>query len=150
MKQNILETIIGFLTIITSLLFITFAYNKLGNSSDVKNSYPITANFQNVEGIFEGSDVMLAGIKVGSVEKLTLDKTSFFAIIALRINNDVKLPKDTQAAVATSGLLGNKFISLTPGAADEELVANDEIKRTQSSLNIEAIISKLMYSITNK
>jgi len=150
MKQNILETIIGFLTIITSLLFITFAYNKLGNFSDVKNSYPITANFQNVEGIFEGSDVMLAGIKVGSVEKLTLDKTSFFAIIALRINNDVKLPKDTQAAVATSGLLGNKFISLTPGAADEELVANDEIKRTQSSLNIEAIISKLMYSITNK
>ena len=150
MKQNILETIIGFLTIITSLAFIIFAYNKLGKSSDDKNSYPITAHFQNVEGIFKGSDVMLSGIKVGSVEKLVLDKASFLAIITFRISNDVKLPKDTQAAIVTNGVLGNKFISLVPGAADEELAANDEIKHTQSSLNIESIISKFMYSITTK
>ena len=150
MTQNIVETILGFFIIIIALVFLAFAYNKAGDSSDLDNSYPIKARFQNAEGIFEGSDVMLAGIKIGFVETLTLDKTNFFAVIKFRINNDIKLPKDTQASISTSGFLGGKFISLTPGASDEELSMNDEIKHTQSSLNIETLISKLMYSISNK
>ena len=150
MTQNIVETIVGFFIIIIALGFLTFAYNKADNSSDIAKTYPIKARFQNAEGIFEGSDVMLAGIKVGFVETLSLDKNSFFAVIKFRINNDIKLPKDTQASISTSGFLGGKFISLAPGAADEELAANDEIKHTQSSLNIESLISKLMYSISNK
>jgi phospholipid/cholesterol/gamma-HCH transport system substrate-binding protein len=150
MTQNTIETIVGFITIITALIFLTFAYNKGDDSSDIKNTYPIKASFQNAEGIFEGSDVRVAGIKIGFVEKLTLDKNNFFAIINFRINNDIKLPKDTQAAISTSGFLGSKFISLTPGASEEELSANDQIKHTQSSLNIESLVSKLMYSIGNK
>jgi phospholipid/cholesterol/gamma-HCH transport system substrate-binding protein len=150
MTQNIVETIVGFFIIIIALGFLTFAYNKADNSSDITKTYPIKAHFQNAEGVFEGSDVMLAGIKIGFVETLSLDKNSFFAVIKFRINNDIKLPKDTQAAISTSGFLGSKFISLAPGAADEELAANDEIKHTQSSLNIESLISKLMYSISNK
>ena len=150
MTQNIVETIVGFFIIIMALVFLAFAYNKVGDSSHNENTYPIKAHFQNAEGIFEGSDVMLAGIKIGFVETLNLDKTNFFAVVQFRINNDIKLPKDTQAAIATSGFLGSKFISLTPGASDEELTASDEIKHTQSSLNIESLISKLMYSISNK
>jgi phospholipid/cholesterol/gamma-HCH transport system substrate-binding protein len=146
MKQNIIETVIGFVVIIVSLAFLMFAYKAGKPSSNEAGGYRISARFQNAEGIIDGSDIMLAGIKIGSVESLDLDKTSFLAILNLRINQNVKLPKDSQASVVTSGFLGNKFISITPGSSEDDLVDNDQIKYTQSSVNIEALIGKLMYS----
>lgn len=150
MKQNIIETIIGFVVIITSLVFLAFAYKSSSPSSNEAGGYKIIARFQNAEGIIDGSDIMLAGIKIGSVESLNLDTNSFLAILNLRINPHVKLPKDSQASVVTSGFLGNKFISITPGSSDEELANNDQIKYTQSSVNIEALLGKLMYSFGSK
>lgn len=146
MKQNILETIVGFVVIIISLTFLIFAYKAAKPSSKQAGGYRISARFQNAEGIIDGSDIMLAGIKIGSVESLVLDKTSFLAILNLRIDQNVKLPKDSQASVVTSGFLGNKFISITPGSSEDELADNDQIKYTQSSVNIETLIGKLMYS----
>lgn len=93
---------------------------------------------------------MLAGIQVGTVEKLVLDKTNFMAIVTLKLNKKVKLPKDSQAAVNTSGFIGGKYIAINPGSADEDLEDKDQIKYTQSSINIESLIGKLMYSLTNK
>ena len=144
MKQNIIETIIGFVVIITAIYFLMFAYNA-NNKLQATATYILKARFQNVEGIVEGSDVLIAGIKVGSVEKMTLDKESFMAVLELNIDKDIKLPKDSQAAVATGGFLGNKFIALTPGSEDEDFVANDQIKYTQSTINIEALIGKFLY-----
>lgn len=145
MKQDYIETIIGFIVIAITIFFLSFAF-KTGHQSKNGNSYSLNATFQNAEGIVPGSDIMLAGIKVGSVEKLTLDKNSFSAILTMRINNDIKLPQDTSAGVTTSGFLGSKFIALNPGAADEELKNGDQIKYTQSSINIEALLGKFMYS----
>ncbi len=151
MKSNAIETIVGFTVIIIAMVFLGFAYNKGGsNLRGDNNGYLVQAAFQNAEGIVEGSDIRLAGIRIGVVESLHLDKNTFLALISLRIDPDIKLPKDSQAAVATNGLLGNKFISITPGSLEENLVDNDEIKYTQSAINIEALISKLMYSFTNK
>lgn len=145
MKQSIIETLVGFLVIIIAILFLSFAYNK-NNSARIDNGYLINASFENAEGISSGSDVRLAGIKIGFVEAMELDKNSFLAILHLRINKAIKLPKDSRAAIATFGLLGDKFISITAGESEEDLAENDNIKYTQSTINIESLINKLIYS----
>ncbi|KIJ88550.1 outer membrane lipid asymmetry maintenance protein MlaD [Rickettsia asembonensis] len=143
MKQNIIETIIGFVVLIIALLFLIFAY-KTGSSITSSKGYQVTANFQSAEGIAVGSDVMISGIKIGSVKKITLDPNSFYASVYLNINDNVKIPKDSKAQVVTSGLLGGKYISIVPGNDDENLAANEEIRYTQSAINIESLINKIV------
>lgn len=149
MKQNIIETLVGFVVIITALVFLTFAYN-IGHDSKPDGYYSLKARFENSEGITSGSDVMISGIKIGFVDKLDLDKISFMANLTMRINKDIKLPKDSQAAITTSGFLGGKFIAIIPGGDDATLADNDQIKRTQSSVSIESLIGKLIYSFGSK
>ena len=146
MKYNILETIIGFAVIIIAGLFFSYAY-KLGNPNSTDNTYIIKAQFQNIDGINEGTDIMMAGIKIGDVKKLSLDKDNYMAILDFSLNSGVKLPKDSRFAVSTSGLLGGKYISVSPGGDEENLVAGDIVKNTQSSINLEELIGKLMYSM---
>ncbi|WP_347938528.1 outer membrane lipid asymmetry maintenance protein MlaD [Rickettsia oklahomensis] len=149
MKQNIIETIIGFVVLIIAVLFLIFAY-KTGSSITHSKGYQVTANFQSAEGIAVGSDVMISGIKIGSVKKITLDPNSFYASIYLNINDDVKIPKDSKAQVVTSGLLGGKYILIVPGHDDENLADNEEIRYTQSAINIESLINKIVSSFGNK
>lgn len=149
MKQNIIETLIGFVVLIVALLFFLFAYNQ-GSQNSNQEGYMLRANFQSVEGILTGSDVMIAGIKVGAVKSLILDNNSFMAKMELVINNDIKIPADSQAVVASSGLLGGKYIMIVPGADDEILKDKEQIKMTQSAVNLESLIGKLIYSISNK
>ncbi|OZG32463.1 outer membrane lipid asymmetry maintenance protein MlaD [Rickettsia endosymbiont of Culicoides newsteadi] len=145
MKQNVIETLVGFIVIVVAIGFFIFAY-KIGNSSRVESGYMLKANFQNAEGIVRGSDVMLAGVKIGSVIDITLDKSSFFALLTICINNDIKLPKDTSIAIVTGGILGSRYISVTPGSSEENLAIGEQIKYTQSAVNIESLIGKLIYS----
>lgn len=148
MKQNIIETIVGMAVIVIALWFFIYAYNTNRMNTD-DEGYEVTAKFQNAEGIVIGSDIMTAGIKIGEVSDMTLDRDTFFAVMKLNIHKGIKLPKDSQAAVVSSGFLGNKYISITPGIAEEDLNDHDVIRFTQSSVNIESLIGKFMYSFGN-
>jgi phospholipid/cholesterol/gamma-HCH transport system substrate-binding protein len=148
MNQNILETIIGFIIIVVATVFAIFAYSTSGNTED-EIGYVLEARFQNAEGIFVGADVMLAGIKIGSVLDLTLDRDTFFAIMKIGVKKDVKLPQDSQVAIVSSGFLGGKFVSVSPGGDVVDLKDGDQVKFTQSSVNMEALIGKFMYSYGN-
>jgi len=145
MRQNVIETILGMIILAVAVWFFAYAYNtnRMNNDTD---GYIVTARFQNAEGIVIGSDIMTAGIKIGEVWDMTLDRNSFFAIVKLKINKGIQLPKDSQASVVSSGFLGGKFVAIAPGASDDDLKDNDVIKFTQSSVNIEALIGKFMYS----
>ena len=145
MKQNVIETAIGFIILTIAGWFFAYAYNvnRMNNDTD---GYMLTARFQNAEGIVIGSDIMTAGIKIGEVYDMTLDRNTFFAVMQLKINKGIQIPKDSQAAVVSSGFLGGKFIAIAPGASDDDLQDNDTIKFTQSSVNIESLIGKFMYS----
>jgi len=149
MKGGAIETIVGFLVILTAAGFFAFVYN-ISNSSKTKDGYLLKAHFQNIEGLTNGSDVKLSGIKIGYVDNIKLEKDTYFAIVDLRIEKDVSIPADSRAAVSTSGLLGGKYISINPGASEENLASNGQLKFTQSALNLEDLISKLMYSVTSK
>ncbi|PCJ29853.1 MAG: outer membrane lipid asymmetry maintenance protein MlaD [Rickettsiales bacterium] len=149
MKHSAVETLVGFLVILVATGFFIFAYNT-SNVAKAANSYAIFANFQNIDGITDGADVKLSGIKVGYVENVTLEEETYFATVKLRIDSNVDIPKDSRAIVSTSGLLGGKYIRINPGPSDYNIPDSGKIIFTQSALNIEDLIAKLMYSLTSK
>ena len=85
------------------------------------SGYPLTAKFDRIEGIREGGDVRISGIKVGSIVSERLDPKTYLAIVKISVDPTLKLPDDTVAEILSSGLLGDKYLALVPGSADEDL-----------------------------
>lgn len=144
MANNAIETVMGAVVLAVAGGFLYFAYNN----SNVKHidGYSVTADFSNIAGISVGSDVRIGGIKVGVVEAVDLDPKSYEAIARLRVQDNVKLPKDSSAAVQSTGLIGDKFVSLEPGGDDAMMKDGDRIAITQSSVSIEEMIGKFVFS----
>jgi phospholipid/cholesterol/gamma-HCH transport system substrate-binding protein len=144
MANNAIETVMGAVVLAVASGFLYFAYSN----SDVKpiEGYALTASFTNISGISPGSAVRVGGIKIGVVEALDLDPKSYQAIAKLRIGDNVKLPRDSSAAVQSSGLLGDKFVALEPGGEDENLKNGEKIAFTQPSVSLEEMIGKFVFS----
>lgn len=119
---------------------------KLGAGALVgSDTYALEARFANTGGLNKGAIVMLAGVQVGRVEDIRLDPSDFSAIVDMNILSSVKLPADTMASIRTSGLIGDKFVSLAPGAEEDYLVASDRIIMTESAVELESLISKMAF-----
>ncbi len=144
MQKNIIETLMGAVVLVVAGVFFVFAYK--GSGMQIENGYVLKANFANASGIALGSDVRIGGIKIGTVSDLTLDANSYEAVVFMQIRSATKLPKDSSASVVSSGLLGEKYIQITPGGDDKMLVGNDKIEFTQSAVNLEEMIGKFMFS----
>ncbi len=144
MKNNVIETILGGVVLIVAGLFISFAIST-ANLNKVKG-YAVTANFSNIGGIAEGQDVRISGVKIGSVESISLNSDTYLAEVTLAIDPTVQLPIDTVAKVSSEGLLGGKYMSLEPGGADDMLQDGEQIQYTQSSVNLEELIGKFIFS----
>ena len=95
--------------------------------------YDLTARFDHIDGLTLGSDVKIAGVKVGSVTEQSIDPKTFQAIVGVRIDGAIKLPKDSSAEIVSDGLLGGKYLSLTPGGEDDNLKPGGRISITQSA-----------------
>jgi phospholipid/cholesterol/gamma-HCH transport system substrate-binding protein len=104
-------------------------------------TYTLYAAFDNIAGIRAGSDVQVAGVTVGSVAELRLNKDGR-AVAAFKLNNDVQVPKDSIASVKSQGIIGDKFIRILPGGDVENYQAGETIVDTESALDIESLISK--------
>lgn len=144
MQRNAIETILGAVVLVVAGLFLITALR--GSDVKVESGYPITAKFDNITGISVGSDVRIGGIKIGVVTALALDDQTYQAIATLNIREQTKIPADSSAAIVSSGLLGDKFVQLTPGADDAMLEANGKIGFTQSSVSLEELIGKFVFS----
>lgn len=143
MKKNLIETLVGAFVLLVAVMFINTAINSSGVSK--KSGYEITAQFDRIDGVGVGSDVRIGGIKIGTISAQNLDSKTYRASLSLSINDEIKLPTDTSAEIASESLLGGKYVSLIPGAMDEYLQAGDEIEFTQSSINIEQLIGKFAF-----
>lgn len=148
MKQNAIETIMGGVVLLVAALFLVFAYS----SADIAavKGYEVTAKFDRVDGIRQGTDVRMSGIKVGTVVGEKLEPETYFAMLTLSIDSSVKLPVDTNAKIVTDGLLGSKYVALEPGAEEKLLQQGGEITHTQSAINIEDLISRYIFSGSSK
>ena len=144
MKNNVIETILGAVVLIIAGLFLYFALST-ANLNKVEG-YNVSASFSSVDGITVGQDVKLSGVKIGSVEGIALDATTYLAQVTLSIDPAIKLPTDTVAKISSEGLLGGKFLALEPGAEEEFLNDGDKIQYTQSAVNLEELIGKFIFS----
>jgi phospholipid/cholesterol/gamma-HCH transport system substrate-binding protein len=145
MSQNIIETIVGAIVIAFAIGFMVIAYQAGAIDKPRVNTYAVTANFENVEGIFVGSPVKVAGIDFGKVTSINLDH-DYKAHVIMSISKELALPADSSVSILSEGLLGHKFLAISPGASDELLENNDSIEYTQSSISLEALIGKFMFS----
>jgi len=144
MQKNIIETIMGAVVLAVAGIFLSFAYQ--GSQIKVEDGYKISSKFSDASGIALGSDVRIGGIKVGVVSDMSLDAETYQAVVFIQIRNATKLPKDSSAAIVSSGLLGGKYIQITPGGDDKMLEQGGEIQFTQSAVNIEELIGKFVFS----
>src|SRR5580700_11140060 len=144
MKGNVIETVMGAVVLVVAALFLFFAYN----TSQLRSvqGYELTANFEHIDGIRDGSDVRISGIKVGSVLGTVLDPKTFLATVTMSVEPAVKLPDDTVAEILSSSLLGDKYMSLVPGGSEKDIAPGGRIKFTQSSVSLEHLIGQMMFS----
>ena len=149
MGRSVFETILGAVVLAVAGLFLVFAYN----SSDLKvvKGYEISANFPMVDGLKEGIDVKVNGVKVGSVTGMNLitapGANQFLVRVTMMVDPSIKLPTDTMALISTESLLGGKYMSLEPGVDDDILKTDGtgRITRTQAPMRLDDLIGQMIY-----
>ncbi len=145
MKKMNLEMIVGLFLLVGFACFSYLAI-KMGDIKMFNNeTYDVTARFTSISGLKEGSVVELAGVNVGKVSRIELDPGDYEAVVHLDVDKYVKLQDDAIASVRTAGIIGDKFIKLTPGGSDTILGAGDEIEETESSISLEELVSKYIF-----
>ncbi|MAI76239.1 MAG: hypothetical protein CBC25_03485 [Pelagibacteraceae bacterium TMED65] len=148
MKNNYIESILGGITlIIASLFLLKFIFVNTDKSLD--SSYILYAKFLKVGGVMIGNDVKLSGVKVGVVSDVKLDE-DYMAEVEFKIYSDIKIPTKVIITVSNDGILGNKYLSITPLNRDSEdyLNARSEIKNVKDFESIEDQVSKIIFLAT--
>ncbi len=145
-SRNLSETVIGAIVLGIAIIFAVF----LWTFSDVgfgTGQYTVDAKFRSAEGITVGTDVRLAGVKIGSVSNLSLDPQTFQAIARLSIKPEYQMPDDSAAIISSEGLLGGSFVEILPGGSYELMEDGSEFSETQGAVSF---ISLLMKFVTGK
>ena len=134
------------LLMLAGLAALAFLALRLGDwHSPFASHYDLSARFVSTSGLREGAYVEVAGVRVGQVTSIELDAGAFEAIVHMRLQTGITLPSDAIASIRTSGLIGEKYVKITPGGADDSLPSGGEIIDTESSINIEELISKYIF-----
>lgn len=146
MQSKAIELSVGafMLAGLLSLAILAVKVSGFNVGSDTE-TYPIYARFENIGGLSVRAKVTIAGVVVGRVAEIVLDKDEFTAVVRLEVHSDVdNLTTDTTAAILTEGLLGGKYVGLVTGAEDEMMTAGDSIEDTQSALVLEEMIGEFL------
>lgn len=147
MGRKGIETLVG-LFVLLGLLAIVFLALKAANLASFRlgSTYVVTANFDNIGGLKVRAPVKSAGVTVGRVTAIALDTKSYQGTVTIELEQGVQFPSDTSAKILTSGLLGDQYIGLQPGGADDNLKPGATIKMTQSAVVLENLIGQFLYS----
>ena len=147
MERSTLDLWVG-LFVVAGLGALTVLALKVGNMGSFAGAetYHVSAEFDNVGGLKPRAPVKSSGVVVGRVAEINFDNEKFRANVTMNIDKQYKFPKDTSAAILTSGLLGEQYVGLESGADDATLKDGDTIKLTQSAAVLEKLISQFMYN----
>jgi len=135
MKENVAEAFIGGLAVLVAAAFLVFMGQSSGFSGS-NGQYDLVAKFRSAEGVVVGSDVRMAGVKIGSVTDISLDPVTYLATTEFTVQDGIKVPDDSEAGIATEGLLGGAFVELSPGGSEFMLASGDEVINTQSAVSL--------------
>jgi phospholipid/cholesterol/gamma-HCH transport system substrate-binding protein len=150
MSKAKMELLVGGFVLlgIAAILYLTI---KLGAGSLFgADTYQLKVRFASASGLNAGASVHVAGVPVGRVEGIRVDPVDFNAIVTISVLKDLNLPTDSMASIKTSGLIGDKFILLSPGADDTNLAEGDLITLTESSVDLESLIGKMAFGSLEK
>ncbi|THB73964.1 MAG: outer membrane lipid asymmetry maintenance protein MlaD [Desulfobacteraceae bacterium] len=149
MKDKKKEFYVG-LFIIIGMICVLYLFSRLGEIKLNNHTYPVTAYFTSVSGLKTGARIEMAGVHIGKVASIGLDKEKLVAKVQLQINQGIELSEDSIASVKTAGIIGEKYIEISPGGDDLILEPNDEIFNTESSLDIESLVRKFIFDKEKK
>ncbi|WP_305909082.1 outer membrane lipid asymmetry maintenance protein MlaD [Methylomarinum sp. Ch1-1] len=141
------DTLVGLFVAcgIAGLFYMSLQISNLGTYSN-KESYKVTARFENSGGLKVKSPVTVAGVRVGRVSAIRFDKQNYQSVVEMSIESQYDtLPEDTTASIYTAGLLGEQYVSLEPGGSLDFLTANSEIELTQSAIVLEEVIGQFLF-----
>jgi phospholipid/cholesterol/gamma-HCH transport system substrate-binding protein len=144
MKNSNIEVAVGAFVLLGLVTVVWFAVQAGAGVAIGGSTYQLFARFTNIGGLKPGSQVLLAGVPVGRVEKIDLD-AQYAAIVHLNVKQEVRLPSDTIASIKTSGLIGDKYVALAPGADSKNLSPGGMITDTESAMDLESIISRFAF-----
>jgi phospholipid/cholesterol/gamma-HCH transport system substrate-binding protein len=143
MRENATEVGVGAVVLAVALAFLFYVLQSSGVGG-MGRSYDLTASFRSIEGIDTGTDVRLAGVKIGTVTDITLDPQTFRADATLSLVRDIVIPNDSAASIASDGLLGDNFVEILPGGALDNYEAGDEILDTQGAVSLISLLLKFV------
>ena len=144
MGRNMIETVMGALVLVVAIGFVLVVFR----STDVRtseNGYRLTMELADASGVVRGTDVRMAGIKVGSVIEQALDPDTYFASVLLEIDGSIKLPVDSSARVLPDGLLGGVYVQLAAGGSDEMIPNGGELLDAEGPINVVDLIGKTIF-----
>jgi phospholipid/cholesterol/gamma-HCH transport system substrate-binding protein len=141
------ETLVGLFVLLgmAGLVFLSLKAANLA-SFGTRDSYTVSARFDNIGGLKPRSPVRSAGVTVGRVTSISLDPKSYQGLVTMELDKSVQFPRDSSAKILTSGLLGDQYIGIEPGAEEKNLAAGDTIKQTQSAVVLENLISTFLFN----
>ncbi|MDH5539281.1 MAG: outer membrane lipid asymmetry maintenance protein MlaD [Rhizobacter sp.] len=147
MSKKAIETLVGLFVLLgmVGLVFLALKAANLGSFS-VGDTYALSAKFDNIGGLKVRAPVRSAGVTVGRVTAIELDRKTFQGVVRMEVVRDMQFPKDSSARILTAGLLGDQYVGLEPGYEEKNLVAGDTIKSTQSAVVLESLISQFLFS----
>ena len=147
MAKKSTETLVGVFVLlgIIALAFLALKAANLASFSAAK-TYTVRARFDNIGGLKKNAPVRSAGVSVGQVTSITLDKNTYQGLVIMKINEGVQFPVDSSAKILTAGLLGDQYVGIEPGSDEKNLANNDLIKQTQSAVVLENLIGQLIFN----
>ncbi|NBZ86010.1 outer membrane lipid asymmetry maintenance protein MlaD [Stagnihabitans tardus] len=145
MAENRVEIAAGALVLVLALGFAAYAGKGMG-LADGGDSYELRASFRSIQGVGLGSDVKLAGVKVGTLSELTLNPETYMADAVITVDRSVQLPSDSAILISSEGLLGGNYIELQPGGMPDYLAPGDEIEDTQGAVSLISLLMKFVSS----
>ena len=145
MRKSSIEMSVGIFMLL-GLACVGYLTIQLGRMEWIgDNFYTLDARFKSVSGLKTGTQVEIAGVPVGRVDTILLDQDREMAVVRLKIQKGITLTDDVIASIKTSGLIGDRYIKLTPGGSDKILKPGDQITETESPRDIEELISKYVF-----
>lgn len=145
--RSIAEVATGAVVLVAAGIFLVYAVIHGGRTPQT-SGIALTAQFDRIDGLNDGADVRIGGVKVGSVTGLRIDPRTFQAVVSLRVRSDIQLPNDSSAEVTSEGLLGGKYISIVPGGGERMLADGGRITETQGSVSLESLLGRFIFSVT--
>ena len=147
-QRSLAEVATGAVVLGIAALFLAYAMLHSGRAGSVTDGLVLTARFDKIDGLNNGADVRIAGVKVGSVTGQRINTETFAAEVTLNVDSTLRLPSDTSAEITSEGLLGGKYVSLVPGGSERFLANGGRITETQGSVSLESLLGRFIFSVT--